>query len=294
MRILTNPGANLPPDLIARYRIGLTSSTIVVDGQEHDCRIAVALERVDEWVEGAREHPYVLGTSAAEFVGELVAMSKLDPELLVVMSSRKIIQSYDAAQSAVRTLEASKSSDTLRVRVVDSASTDLGLGLLVLMAAEAAQAGRGLAETADLLDILAGRGRFALVPRSVENLVRGGRASFLRGWMAKMLGLRPVLSFVDGEVQAVGKCSTKDDHPGVLASWFSEHIQGKRVWVGISHGNVPTDAARLLDLLSDRFEVAYALVQPITATVYLHAGAGALGAIVYPIDDLPWTPSSPG
>jgi DegV family protein with EDD domain len=289
MRILTNPGANLPPELIELYRIELTSTTILVDGEEHDCRTRMSLERVDEWVAKAREHPYVLGTSAAEFASQMLSMSSEDPELLVVMSARKIMQSYEAALSATRTLEGRKGS-ALRVRVVDSSSTDLGLGLLVLAAAEAAAAGRGLDETADLLETMADRGRFALIPRNLENLVRGGRASFLRGWMAKMLGLRPILGFVDKEVQAVGKCSTKDDYPEVLAKWFSEQIDEKHVWVGVFHGSVPADAERLLVLLRERFEVAYALVQPITPSVYLHAGPEALGAVVFPADILPFGP----
>jgi DegV family protein with EDD domain len=293
MRLLTNPGANLPPELVERYSIALTSSTIVVDGEQHDCRSEVALQQVDRWVEHAHEHPYVLGTSAAEFVGQMVALVKEDPELLVVMSSRKIIQSYEAALSAVRTLDGANAHDELRVRVVDSLSTDLGLGLLVLAGAEAARAQRGLDETADLLESMAACGRLAVIPRTIENLVRGGKASFLRGWMANMLGLRPILSFVEGEVQAVGKCSSKDDHPEVLAQWFSDHVHAKRVWVGIMHGDVPDDAARLLGCLRERFEVSHALVRPTAATVYLHVGPGALGAVVYPLDDLPSTPLVP-
>jgi DegV family protein with EDD domain len=293
VRILTNPGANLPSELVERHGVALTSSTIVVDGVPYDCRAQVPLEQVDDWVEHAREHPYVLGTSAAEFVAQLVSMSKKDPDLLVVMSSRKIIQSYDAALSAIRTLEASRAVDGVRCRVVDSRSTDLGLGLLVVAAAEMARAGRSLDETVDLLEVMATRGRFALIPRSIENLVRGGKASFLRGWMANMLGLRPVLSFVDGEIQAVGKCSTRADHPEALADWFSTHVPGGRIWAGISHGNAPDDAHRLLELLRERFDLAYGLVQATTPTVYLHVGPKALGAIVFPVDDLPTTLPSP-
>lgn len=68
IRILTNPGANLPPEIIERYDIALTSSSIVVDGVTHDARDGVSLADVDRWVESATEHPFVLGTSAAEFV----------------------------------------------------------------------------------------------------------------------------------------------------------------------------------------------------------------------------------
>jgi DegV family protein with EDD domain len=209
MRILTNPGANLPAALIEHYGIFLTSSNIVVDGEQHDAREGLSLEQVDAWVESAEEHPYVLGTSAAEFARSYLEIGEQDPEILVVMSSRKIIQSYDAARSAVRTLESHPVGRDLRIRVVDSTSTDLGLGLPTLAAAEAARAGFGLDECAELVEAMAARGRFASIPRTLDNLVRGGRASFLRGWMAKMFGLRPMLSVVDGEAQMVGKCSVR-------------------------------------------------------------------------------------
>ena len=64
MRILTNAGANLSAELSAHYDIQLTSTIIVVDGTNHDCRSDISLEQVDDWVATADEHPYALGTSA--------------------------------------------------------------------------------------------------------------------------------------------------------------------------------------------------------------------------------------
>jgi len=271
----------------------MTSSNIVVDGEAHDCRADVALEQVDGWVARAKEHPYVLGTSAAEFARYYLEIGEYDDEILVVMSSQKIIQSYDSARSAARTLENHPVGRKLRIRVVDSTCTDLGLGLPVLAAAEAARQGFGLDEVAELVEALAARGRFAFIPRTIDNLVRGGRASFLRGWMAKMLGLRPVLAFRDGEPQMAGKCSTKDDHPLVLADFLATELRGGQAWIGVSHGGATEDADRTASLLRERFEAAYSLVRPITPTVYLHAGPKALAAVVFQLDGLPWVPQAP-
>lgn len=293
MRILTNPGANLPAELLREYGIVLTGSSIVVDGESHDVRDDVALDTVDGWVATAHEHPYVLGTSAADFARHCLEIGEEDDEILIVMSSRKIIQSYDSARSAARTLDTHPVGRKLRIRVVDSVSTDLGLGLPVLAAAEAARAGFDIDAVAGLIEALADRGRFAFVPRSLDNLVRGGRASFLRGWMAKMLGLRPLLAFVDGEPQMVGKCSVKDDHPRVLSEWLGKQLPAGRAWIGVSHGGVPDEAERAAEDLRERFEGVYVLVRPLTPTVYLHAGPKAIGAVVFPLDGLPWIPPVP-
>lgn len=293
MRILTNAGANLSAEQLAHYGIELTPTRMVVDGVEHDCRTDIALEQVDAWVASADEHPFLLGTSAAEIARRCLEVADDDGELLVATSSRKIIPSYDAARSAARTLESHPLGKRLKLRVVDSSSTDLGLGLPVLAAAEAARAGLDLDAVADVFDSLAQRGRYAVLPRTIDNLVRGGRASFLRGWMAKMFGLRPLLSFVDGEPQVVAKCGAKDDYPRVLAQWCASHVPAGRVWVGVAHGNAPEDAESLTAELRRSFEVVYAVVRPISPSVYLHAGPRALQVLVFPLDGLPWIPPTP-
>jgi DegV family protein with EDD domain len=293
LQIITNPGANLPPELVGRYQLTLTSSTVVVDGQEHDCRDDVSLADIDRWVDTAEEHPYVLGTSAAEFAREYTELAKHDAEVLVVMSSRKIIQSYDAALSAAKTLQGRIVGRSPSVRVVDTAMTDLGLGLSVIAAAEAARAGLGLHQVAEAVESFAARARFALIPRTLDNLIKGGRASFLRGWVAKMFGLRPIIAFVDGEAQAVGKCSADADHPTVLADWLRTNVQGDAVWIGVTHGDADDDAQALAARLHELFDVRYALVRRTSPSVYLHAGPGALGAVVIPLHGLAWVPPTP-
>jgi DegV family protein with EDD domain len=291
IRILTNPGANLPDALFERHHIAVTSSSIMVDGKGHDTRSGVTLDAVDQWIAGAREYPYVLGTSAAELARCYVELGAYDRgELLVIMSSRKIIQSYDAACSASRTLASQSSDAPLRIRVVDCGSTDLGLGLAVVLAAEAIEAGMGLDDAADLVEAMAACGRFAFVPRSLDNLVKGGKASFLRGWIANLMRVRPLLAFVDGEVQVVGRCGAGDDHPRVVAEWLAAQIDDGPVWIGIAHGDAPADAERLEAALRDLLDVRYCLTRAITPAVYLHAGRRTIGAVVYPLARLPWMP----
>ncbi|MBC8072701.1 MAG: DegV family EDD domain-containing protein [Deltaproteobacteria bacterium] len=292
IRILTNPGANLSAALLERHRVEMTSSSIMVDGQAHDTRTGVTLDLVDTWIAGARAYPYVLGTSAAELARCYVELGAYEgTELLVIMSSRKIIQSYDSACSASRTLASQAAAGAPRIRVVDCGSTDLGLGLAVLLAAQAIEAGLGLDEAAELVAAMAGCFRFAFVPRTLDNLVKGGKASFLRGWIANLMRVRPLLAFVDGEVQLVGRCGAGDDHVAVVADWLSAQQEHEPVWIGIAHGNVPDDAARLEDALRQRFEVRYCLTRPITPAVYLHAGRRTIGAVVYPLSRLPWQPA---
>jgi DegV family protein with EDD domain len=290
VRILANPGANLPPEQLERYDIAQTSTTIAVYGDMHDAREHVTLTDVDRWIDGARVHPYVLGTSAAEFVKCYLDMGAAQgTQICVLTSSRKITQSYDAACSAARTLAGKM--HAANVTVVDTTMTDLGLGLPVLVAAKAAAAGLPLADVAAATEAMVRGGRFVLLPRTLDNLVRGGRASFLRGWLANVLGVRPLLSFVDGEAALVGKCSASAAPAQVIADWFTKQIPPSGpVWIGIFHGDAPEDAASLDALLRERYPVELGMVREMSPTVYLHAGPRSLAAVVFPVADLPWRP----
>ena len=209
------------------------------------------------------------------------------------MSSRKIIQSHDAACSAVRTF-ANHSPAAPQIEVVDTEMTDLAMGLPALAAAQAAAAGLPFAEVAAVARAMAETGRFVFIPRTLDNLVKGGRASFLRGWLATLLRVRPVLAFVDGEPALVDKCSAKDDHVAVLANRLAADVDADGpVWIGVSHGGTPEEAEALATRLRSCFDVRFAIVREITPSVYLHAGPRCLGACVFPLAALPWMPPPP-
>ena len=190
MRIVTNPGSNLSPALVERYDIDITPQQIVVDGVEHDTRAGIDSKQIDRWVDEAEEHPYVLGTSAAEFVNVFAELSRDDGELLAVMTSRKVIQSYDAAVSASRTL-GDLAKNPVEVVVVDSGVTDAGAGLATLLAAVAREAGLRMDETRAIVERFCSELTMRLHVASMHNLIKGGRASFLRGWLANILRIRP-------------------------------------------------------------------------------------------------------
>lgn len=289
MIILTNPGSNVPPELIARYGVALTPQKIVVDGVEHDTRGEIDFARIDAWVKSAREHPYVLGTSAAEFTSAFVELAKRDREIVAVMTSRKVIQTHDSAMAAKRAVAKLPGHGDLDIRVLDSGFTDLGAGFVVALAGEARRAGRTLDEIEALVEAYRSEARFALVPDTLDYLVKGGRATALRAFVANVLGVRPLAGMREGELAMLGKITGSTDRAEAIADYMERELgAGRPVWIGVFHGNAPSRANALAASLGRRFRVAYQCIRPLAASIYLHMGPGAVGAIVAPIDRLPF------
>jgi DegV family protein with EDD domain len=292
--IVTNPGSNLPRAAIERYQLHITPQQIIVDGAEHDTRQDISFESIDGWVKGAKEHPHVIGTTAAEFVIMFRQLAKEDREILAVMTSRKIIGSHDAAHLAARTLREQGGARAPRVVVCDTGSTDLGAALCCILAGEARAAGVPIEEIAKLIQAARQHARLVFTVETLDYLVKGGRASVLRAFFADLLGVRPIIAFVDGEFKAVGKLRTRADSPLAVADSLEAHLgRGRRVWAAVFHGGVTARAKVTEAELRKRFDVTFSVVRALSPSIYLHGGPGCLGAVVLPLDALPWQPPTP-
>ncbi|NOY91520.1 MAG: DegV family EDD domain-containing protein [Deltaproteobacteria bacterium] len=294
MLIVTNPGSNLSETIIERYGIAITPQQVVVDGVSHDTREGVSQADVDRWVASAKIHPHTLGTSAAEFVAFFRQVADSSREILAVHTSRKIIQSHDACLAAAKTLR-ELGRDPLEIEVVDSTVTDGGAGMVTLFAATAAQSGASLRNVAEWTRAFAARGRFAIIPESLDWTVKGGRTSFARAWLANLLKLRPLLTMEQGEATVAAKVRIDADRSLAIADWLESEIgAGRPVYAAVNHGDVRAEASVLMRELDKRFDIRTRVIRPIGPAVYLHTGHGTLAAYVAPIDGLPFEAPSLG
>ncbi|MEO7109672.1 MAG: DegV family protein [Polyangiaceae bacterium] len=293
MRIVINQGANLPDRAIAHYPLIVAPAHIVVDGKSHDPSEGVSHEQLDDWVKHAREFPHLVGTTAQEFAHMFTEIARDDSEIVVVAASRKLIGTYAAASSAARTVQERAAYFALKIAVVDSMLVDIGPGMLALAAGEAMRANLPMRKTVSVLETMASRARFCSTVATLDNLVRGGRASFLRAWVANFLNIKPLLAMENGEVANAGKIKGNADRAEAMANELSKTGAGRRVWVGIAHGSDLTTAHALRRSLEKKFDVVYSLTIPVNPTAYLHAGRGSIFAVVFPIDDLGWELPTP-
>lgn len=296
MRIVTNPGSNLGEDEAHAKDIDVTPQKIVVDGISHDTRGTIDFAQIDGWVKRAIKHPQVQGTTEQDFVDYLSRLVKKDPEVLCVMTSRKVIGSHDAAVAAAAKLKSSADPEVRRaqIEIVDTTVTDVGAGLVTLAAVQARKAGMSLKDTAAFCRSFAQRTRNVICVATLENLIKGGRASFLQGFVANFLNIRPVISMIDGSIASVSKMSGKGDVAEKMDEYLSSRLDPKTpVWLAIAHGNAPEKAKAVATRLQERFKCEYVLMRPLSPSIYLHMGPGSVGAFLLPLDGLSFRPSPP-
>jgi DegV family protein with EDD domain len=169
---------------------------------------------------------------------------------------------------------------------VDSRNVSVGLGLVVRAAAEAAAAGRSADEVAHIARDAAARARLFIAVPTLEHLVRGGRVSPLKGLLAKILGLLPVLTLSrDGTAQPVAKArGFPAARRKMMALLFQSAEEGSDS--GRRFGVAHCDAAELAESIAreirQRYPESDVMIVECGPALGAHGGPGAVAVAVLP------------
>jgi DegV family protein with EDD domain len=179
------------------------------------------------------------------------------------------------------------------VRLVDSKSASLGEGLLALRGAELAEAGWEADDIGVELERLRHHAGMLFTVATLDNLVRSGRVSRMKGWLGNLLDMKPILSInEEGKVVPVDRVrGAAGLLPRVLAL-LDQHLPARplRLRMGVVHADVAATARAVRDALHRRFRPLDIIVSPVTAVIGVHAGPGAWGVFWQVEDGIPERP----
>ena len=105
-------------------------------------------------------------------------------------------------------LGASASSSDCPIEVIDSRQASMGLGLIVLAAADAARRGADHEEVVSRAQSAARRAQCMCLLETLEYLQKGGRIGKAQALMGSALKIKPMIIVRDGEVHPLGRART--------------------------------------------------------------------------------------
>ncbi len=169
---------------------------------------------------------------------------------------------------------------------VDSGSASVGLGLVVRAAAEAARTGRSAEEVARVARETAARVRVFVAVPTLKHLVRGGRVSATRGFIAKLLGLLPILTITrEGKVEAAAKArgypAVRRKMMKLLFTEAGQRVSASRRF-GVAHCDAEDAAEEVAREIRDRYPESDVMIVECGPALGAHAGPGAMAVAVLP------------
>ncbi len=279
--ILTDSIADIPLDLVERYRIHVIPMKILWGENEYLDRLTLTGDDFYRLLDAEGEYP---GSSVPDpgRVDQVFSwLASHYDSIVAITVGKRLSGCWQVFENAAAKLRASGVS----VTVVDSRLNSAAQGLAVLSAARDAEAGMSHERIAERLDATIARARIYVSVASLRSMVRGGRVSALKGFVATVLNLKPIVS-LDSEGRGIAygaSLSQRASLRKIVA--LVGRKKGSILRYAVVHANAPEKATRLATDLERELGRGPEYVVGISPVIALHAGKGAV-AVAYIGDEV--------
>ncbi len=270
VKVVTDSSCDLPAEIVESAGITVVPLFIRFGGEEFVDRRDLTPGQF--WDRCARS-PVLPETAAPapgafEQVFRSAAQSGAEGVVCITISS-KLSATGQSAQAAARA-----TADTVPVRLIDSRSATLGLGMIVLHASHVAAAGAGIDEVAAAAEDAVQRTHVFGTLDTLENLKKGGRIGGAQALLGSLLSIKPVIEVRDGAVESGPRQRTRSRALRYLADKVAAESGIDQL--GVVHGAAP-DLDVLLDLLARHFPREKIVVGDIGPVIGTHTGPRTIG-----------------
>ena len=274
--VVTDTTAYLPTEVVEQHGV-VVVPLYVVFGSDRTVKESEITDypAFFEELRGSDSLPTTSQPSVGDFIacfGELLAQ---DRDVVSVHISAGISGTFDSARQAAEQLQREGKGGE-RVRVIDSATTGGGLGLMVLAASAAAEAGATVDEAAERVRQAREELKIWFAVDTLEFLRRGGRIGAASAWIGSTLKVKPILS-LESELTPVERVRTSSRAFDRLVDYARQrHESGADGWV-VQHISAREQADRLVDQCREVFGCDPIFIGEIGPVLSAHAGPGLLG-----------------
>lgn len=218
-----------------------------------------------------------LPTSSQPTVGDLTAtyqeLGKNHDAIISIHLSSKISGTYQNAYSVASSIE------DVDVYPYDSGLAAAGQAFFVVEAAKMAKEGKSVEDILSRLDQIKEALDSLFVVDDVTNLVKGGRLSKTKGNIATLLKIKPVLTFVDGEIVPFDKIRTKKKALNRIEEVFGEAVEKADypIQATVVHAFSEKEGLAFKERLEKKFPDVRFNFSFFGPVIGVHVGEGCLG-----------------
>jgi len=276
MKIVTDSGVDmsLSPVELEQLNINVVPLKVTLEGKTYREGIDIAKEDFYRLLEGSRELPKTSQPSPGEFAELYQKLAGQDPDIISIHMSSGLSGTY---QSAVL---ASQMVPEARITHIDTKTLSAPSGWQVEAAARAARAGWALEKILELVKGIGQATETMFTLDELKYLIHGGRISHMKGLVASVLNIKPVIG-VEKErgtyVQLAFVRTFKKAVKGIIDIIEKKHAPGTELRVQIVHAQNPEGAHLLKEMIAERFKCTFLPQVAMSLVLGAHTGRSMIG-----------------
>lgn len=271
IKIVTDSTADMPDELVRE--LDITVVPVLAQFGRETLRDGIDFTKDEFYARliESPEPPKTAAPSVGMFEEVFRRLAADGSEILSISLVANLSGTYNATRQAAQLV------DGARIACVDSCTTTMPMGFLVMVAARAIRDGKTLDETVALVKSLRPRAVLYVALQTLRYLEKGGRIGKMRALLGTMLSVKPILEVRDSEVQPVEQVRTWKRVPPRMVELMQS--RGPLQNLAVLYTTTRDTAEQLADLCAAAGMMAREQIYVIQAGGVLgtHVGPGALG-----------------
>jgi DegV family protein with EDD domain len=272
--LVTDSTCDLPREMIDHYQIHMVPINISFGENHYLDKITIQPEQFYSMLDSSPDYPKTAQINEQSFVNLYSHLATHYDSIIAVHLTSRFSGTY---------FNSAKAGDSIRrefgkpVTVMDSKNLSGALGLIVLRIAKAIEEGLSHAEIVDLAEKWISNTKILVSVKTIKYMVKGGRVSFFRGLIARLLNINPIISMdADGKSMVFGKTYSQKANMEKVMGHIREISSNRQIWnYIILHAANPNAAAwyvNRMKIISGADPVAVVNISPVIGA---NTGIGA-------------------
>ncbi len=271
--LVTDSSCDLSHSLQIQHQVHTVPVRIHFGETMHIDKVTISPLEFYHQLQHSKIHPTTSQPSPGDFKEMYEYLAQRYSNILSIHLADKLSGTFRAAQTAAKYLK------NVQIKLIDSKTTSIALGMIVARAGELIAAEKPLEEIITQVNELVEKMKIIINIPNLKYLVKGGRVSKTKGLLANVLHIKPLLTFdVTGKIAECGKALNTLQALKKTVRMVQTGVKDlKNIHIGIVHANAIEKAEWFVRQLQNVPQLHSIMVLDVAPVLGVHAGPGTVG-----------------
>jgi len=269
IKVVTDSTADLPTELIGN--LGITVVPLYVRFGKDVYRDREEISEDDFYQRLLQDptHPTTTQPTPHDFAEAYRQLSSKADGIISIHISEKLSGTCNTASQGKKLIE-----NGCPIEVIDSKTTSMALGLIVMAAANIAKTGKSLPQVVEDVKQVVSSVKLLVLFDTLKYLAKGGRIGKAKSLLGSVLSVKPMLTIKDGELVPVGQVRSHSKGIERLFDFVKDTADIEDL--AVIHSTTPDEAKSLAERISSILSLKQVSIARLGPVLGVHGGPGVL------------------
>jgi hypothetical protein len=274
--LITDSACDIPAETLDQHQIHVVPLNLHFKDSVFLDKITIHPHQFYNLLKTQKQHPTSSQPSPKTVQNLFSFLSTHYDSIIAVTISSKLSGVYEQFRNAAEKINSKD------IKIIDSKNLSASEGLIVLKIAQEIQKGKDFNQIKESVDEWVKKTKILVDINTLKYMVRGGRVSPLKGFVAKILNLKPIISLdEEGKATAYGKSFRRKSNMKKIIRELKILNKTQGIWnYAVVHAQDPERAHSYANKLNQEIGKKPAYIVDISPVVGVHNGLGAVAIAV--------------